>query len=48
MQNRKYCSIAHRVQKLVAFPASFQGTGFGFSISDEAGDDEIRVVERSS
>ena len=45
MQDRKHGAVAHGVEKLVAFPAAFQRTGFGFSVSDDAGNHQIRIVE---
>src|SRR5262245_8477882 len=48
MKDREYGSISNRVQKLVSLPASFERRGFGFSISDDASYDQIRVIERSA
>ena len=41
-QNRAVC---HRIQEFVRLPGGRQGTRFGFSVTDDAGDNESRVVE---
>jgi hypothetical protein len=45
MQNRKYSSVTHGVEKVDRFPASFEWARFGFTIADNAGNDEIGVIE---
>ena len=45
MKDRKYRAIACRIQKLVGVPAGRQGAGFGLAVADDAGDDQIRIVE---
>src|SRR5262245_31529004 len=48
MQNGKHGAIADRVEELVALPASFQRTGFGFAVSDDAHREQVGVVEDSA
>src|SRR5580704_18013594 len=45
MQDRQNCAIARRVQKLVGMPARRQRAGFRFAVTDDAGDDQIWIVE---
>ena len=46
MQDRKHRAIARRVEKLVGMPAGGQRAGFRFAVADDAGDDQIGIVER--
>ena len=48
MQDRQDGAIAHRVEKLVRMPAGRERPGLRFAVADDAGDDEIRVVERGA
>ncbi len=45
MKDRKYGSISCGIQKLVGMPAGGEGAGFGLPVADDAGDDQIRIVE---
>ena len=48
MKDRKNRAIARRVQKLVGVPTGGQRAGFRLAIADDAGDDQIRIVEGSA
>ncbi len=45
MKDRKNRAIAHRVQKFVGVPTCGQRASFRFAVADDAGDDQIRIVE---
>ena len=45
MKDRKHRAIARRVEKLVGVPAGGQRAGFRLAVADDAGDDQIRIVE---
>ena len=46
VQNRQHAAIAGWVEKFVSVPTGGQRAGFGFAIADDAGDDQIGIVER--
>ena len=46
MQDRQHGSIGNRIEKLVGLPCGRQGAGFRFTVADDAGDDQIGIVER--
>src|SRR5262249_16745465 len=48
MQDRQNAAIARGVQELVALPTSRQGSGFGFTVTDDACNDQIRNIECSA
>ena len=39
-------AVADRIQELVGVPGGRERTGLGFAVPDDAGDDQIRVVDR--
>ena len=41
-QNR---AVSHRIEEVDRLPASFQRAGLGLAIADDAGDNQIRIVE---
>ena len=45
MQDRQHRAVARRVQELVGVPAGGQRPGFRLAVADDAGDDQIRIVE---
>ena len=45
MQDRQHRAVARRIQKLVGMPAGRKRPGLGLPVADDAGDDQIRVVE---
>jgi hypothetical protein len=45
MQDGQHAAIAGGIQELVAVPACGERTGFGFTVADDAGDDQVGVVE---
>src|SRR4029450_9115556 len=45
MQNREDGAVAARIQELVCVPARRQRSRLGFAVADDAGDEEIRIVE---
>ena len=45
MKDRKYGAITRGIKELVGVPTGGERTGFGFSVANDATDDQIRVVE---
>src|ERR1700730_3188169 len=45
MQDWQHRAIGRRIEKLVGMPRAGQGSGFRLAIADDAGDDEIGIVE---
>ena len=45
MKNRQDAAVALRIKKFVAMPSGRQRTGLRFAIANDAGDDQIRIVE---
>jgi hypothetical protein len=45
MQNRKNRAVAREVQKFVGVPTGGQRTSFSLAVADDAGDDQMRIVE---
>ena len=48
VQDRQHHAIGQRIQELVGMPARGERPGFGFAIADDAGHDQVRVVERGA
>ena len=48
MQDRQHATVASRIEKLVAMPTRGQRPCFRFAVSHDAGDDQIRIVERGA
>ena len=48
MQDRQHRAIARRIEKLVRVPAGRERSGLRFAVADDAGDDQIRIVERGA
>jgi hypothetical protein len=46
MQDRQHRSIRHRIEKLIGMPGSRHWTGLSLAIPNNAGDDEVWIVER--
>ena len=46
MQDRQHHPVADRVEELVGMPCGGQRAGLGFAVADDAGDDQVRIVER--
>jgi len=46
VQDRQHDSIAGGIEEFVRMPRSCQRAGLGFAVADDAGHDEIRVIER--
>ena len=46
VQDRQHGSVGDRVEKLVGLPCGRQGARFRFTVADDAGDDQIGIVER--
>ena len=46
MQDRQHGAIGDRIEKLVGLPGGRQRTRFRFAVADDAGDDQIGIVER--
>ena len=45
MKDRKNRAIARGIQKLVGVPTGGKRAGFRLAVADDAGDDQIRIVE---
>src|SRR5580704_6521722 len=45
MKDRKNCTIARRIEELVGVPARGERAGFRLAVADDAGDNQIRIVE---
>src|ERR671918_3212974 len=48
MEDGKHRTVGDGVQELVRMPARCQRTGFRLAISDDATNEQVRVVERGS
>ena len=48
MEDRQDRTIADRIEKLIGMPGRGQRSGFGLTIADDAGNDELRIVEHRS
>ena len=48
MQDRQHGSVGDRVEKFVGLPGGRQRAGFRFAVADDAGDDQIGIIERRS
>ena len=46
VQDRQHGSVGNWVEKLVGLPCGRQGARFRFTVTDDAGDDQIGIVER--
>src|ERR1019366_1343748 len=46
VQDRQHGSIGNWVEKLVGLPRGCQGACFRFTVADDAGHDQIGIVER--
>ncbi len=45
VQDRQHHAIGQRIQELVGVPTRGQRAGFRFAIADDAGHDQVRIVE---
>ena len=45
MQDRQHGAVAARVQELVAVPARGQWPGLGLTVTDDAGDQQLRMIK---
>ena len=45
MQDRQHRAIMRRIQELVGMPGRRERAGFGFAVADDAGCDQIGIVE---
>src|SRR5580658_581403 len=48
MQDGQHGAVRNRIEELVGLPGSRQRAGLCFAIADDAGDDEIGVIESGS
>ena len=46
VQDRQHGAVAHRVQELITVPARGERTSLGLAVADDAGDQEVGIVER--
>src|SRR6187399_1488496 len=45
MQDGQHRTIGHRIEELVGMPSGSEWSGFHFAIADDAGNDQIRIIE---
>src|SRR5215208_1100328 len=45
VQDREHGTVASRVQEAYALPGALQGSGLGLAVTDDRGDEEVRVIE---
>ncbi len=45
VQNRKHRAVPHWIEEVDRLPASFERTRFGLAVADDAGNDQIGIVE---
>src|SRR5687768_2349705 len=45
MKDRQHAAVAGRVQELIAVPARGERPGLGLAVADDAGNDQVWVVE---
>ena len=48
VQDRQHRAVAGGIEKLVRMPACRERAGFRFPVADDAGDDQVRIVERGA
>ena len=48
MQDRQHRAIVHRVEKFVGVPTRGKCARLGLAISHHAGDNQVRIIERSA
>ncbi len=46
MEDREHAAVSGRIEELVAVPAGGERSGLRLAVADDAGDDQVRVVER--
>ena len=45
MKDRKDGAVSHGVEEVDRLPASFKRAGLGFAVADDAGNNQVRIVE---
>ena len=45
VQDRQHCAVGTRVQELVGVPARRERAGLGLAVADDAGNQQVRIVE---
>src|ERR1035438_8304550 len=45
VKNGKDCTVSHRVEEVDGLPTAFKRTGLGFAVTDDAGDNQVGIVE---
>ena len=45
MKDRKHRAVACRIKKFVGMPAGCERAGFGLPVANNAGDDQIGIIE---
>lgn len=48
MQDRQHRAVMRGIQKLVRMPGRRERPGFGFAVTDDAGDNQVGIVERGA
>ena len=46
VEDREHAAVSGRIEELVAVPAGGERSGLRLAVADDAGDDQVRVVER--
>src|SRR5262249_55030548 len=46
MKDRKHTAVSSRIEEFVAVPAGSEGPGLRFAVADNAGNDQVPIVER--
>jgi hypothetical protein len=46
VEDRQHGAVGRRVEELVAVPAGGERAGLGLAVADDAGDDQVGIVER--
>ena len=47
VQDGQHSSIGNWVEKFIGLPCGRQGAGFRFTVTNDAGSDQIRIIEHS-
>ena len=48
VEDRKHRTVGVRVEELIEMPAGGERTRLGFTVTDHAGHDQVRIVERGA
>ena len=48
MQDRQHRAVGGGIQEFVGVPGGCERPGFGFAIADDAGDDQVGIIEHGA